>query len=484
MGSVELATYLEGPRAGQIVAVKRPHPHLERDPRFADWFFEEARITAGLAHPNVVEIYEWGPDARGRYLALEFVTGDSTLALLRDAKRASRAIPIGVALYIVRKTADGLHAAHDLRGADGTPRGLVHRDVSPSNILLSSDGQIKLIDFGVAKVRDELTQTTTGAIKGKLGYVSPEQARGERLDRRSDVFALGIVLWELLAGRRLFRAEAHLELLRMVVSDPIPPIRSVRPEVPDAIDAVLVRALAKDRDERFPTAAAFSEAIGEVARVSGYADGPAELAAFRAAVPAAEDDDDDVADEQTGSTAETRVTRHEPNRSVNPRSPSPAEQAVRATDGDRGNRRVVGTLVAAGSALALAIAGGWFMHSRSTPPIAAATARVASSTTVSPRNTAPSEIPVAPGSPSSAAAASPHPAPSVESPSAPLATRRRGHVVHERAPDSDRAAPSAQPVAAGAPNGASTPTAGPITTSAPRAGHAAARIFTPDWSAH
>jgi serine/threonine-protein kinase len=225
MGSVDLARAVSGPRAGQIVAVKRLHPHLEREKHFAEMFFDEARITAGLNHPNVVEIFDWGQDSQGHYLALEFVAGDSLLALIREAKNAKVPIPVNLGLFIVGKVAEGLHAAHELRNEKGELRHLVHRDVTPSNVLLSVDGGVKLIDFGVAKARDRLSHTSTGTIKGKFGYMSPEQARGFPIDRRSDVFSLGIVLWETLALKRLYRSESELEILRMIVDDPPVPIR-------------------------------------------------------------------------------------------------------------------------------------------------------------------------------------------------------------------------------------------------------------------
>jgi serine/threonine-protein kinase len=280
MGSVDLARALSGPRAGEIVAVKRLHPHLEREKHFADMFFDEAFITAGLHHPNVVEIFDWGQDSQGRYLALEFVAGDSLLTLIRESKKANVPIPIDLALYIVGKTAEGLHAAHELRNEKGELRHLVHRDVTPSNILISLRGDVKLIDFGVAKARDRLSHTSTGTIKGKFGYMSPEQARGFPIDRRSDVFSLGIVLWEVLALKRLYRSESELEILRMIVEDPPPSICEARPEVPRSLENLVTAALAKNRDDRLGSCAEFADFIWAVYDEQGYTAGSAELAAF------------------------------------------------------------------------------------------------------------------------------------------------------------------------------------------------------------
>ena len=280
MGSVELSRALSGSHAGEIVAVKRLHPHLEREKHFADMFFDEAWITAGLHHPNVVEIFDWGTDSVGRYLALEFVPGDSLLALIREAKKLERPIPLDLALFIIGKTAEGLHAAHELRNEQGQLRHLVHRDVTPSNVLVGLNGEVKLIDFGVAKARDKLSHTSTGTIKGKFGYMSPEQARGFPIDRRSDVFSLGVVLWETLALKRLYRSESELEILRMIVDDPPVPISTVRSDVPHEIENLLQGALAKNRDDRLGSCGEFAEFIWAIYHEHGYTAGERELARF------------------------------------------------------------------------------------------------------------------------------------------------------------------------------------------------------------
>ncbi len=280
MGSVELARAVSGPVSGQLVALKRLHPHLEREKHFADMFFDEAWITAGLNHPNIARIVDWGQDATGRYLALEFVPGDALLALMREAKRQHVPFPLDIGIYIAAKTAEGLNAAHELRNEEGDLRHLVHRDVSPSNILVSYDGYVKLIDFGVAKARDRMAHTSTGTIKGKFGYMSPEQARGFPVDRRSDVFSMGIVVWEMVAGRRLYRSESELEILRMIVEEPPPSLRTVRPDVPEALDQLVAGALAKNRDDRIGSCGEFAEFLWEIFRHEGYQVGRAEVAAF------------------------------------------------------------------------------------------------------------------------------------------------------------------------------------------------------------
>jgi serine/threonine-protein kinase len=282
MGSVFLARAVRGPHMGKLVALKRMHPHLERNPQFAAGFFDEAWITAGLRHPNIVDTYDWGTDRQGRYIALEFVAGDSLLNLLKAVRSRGEQMPIDVVLYIVGKTAEALHAAHELRNERGELRHLVHRDVTPSNILLSRDGQVKLIDFGVAKARERLqNNTTTNTLKGKFGYMSPEQARGVKtIDRRSDLWSLGVVLWECLAGRRLFKSESELEILRMVTEDTPAAVRSVRPEVPAAVDSLLGAVFAKNRDDRLGSCAEFADYIWAVFREEGYQTDQRTLAEF------------------------------------------------------------------------------------------------------------------------------------------------------------------------------------------------------------
>ena len=288
MGSVFLARSIRGPHQGKLVALKRMHPHLERNPQFATGFFDEAWITAGLKHPNIVDTYDWGTDREGRYIALEFVAGDSVLNLLKAVRSRGQQMPIDMVLFIVGKTAEALHAAHELRNERGELRHLVHRDVTPSNVLISRDGQVKLIDFGVAKARERLqNNTTTNTLKGKFGYMSPEQARGvKNLDRRSDLWSLGVVLWECLAGRRLFKSESELEILRMVTEDTPASVRTVRTEVPEAVDQLLSAVFAKNRDDRLGSCAEFADYLWAVFREEGFTTNEKALAAFfRQALP-------------------------------------------------------------------------------------------------------------------------------------------------------------------------------------------------------
>jgi hypothetical protein len=253
MGSVVLARATTGPSSGRFVAIKRLFPHLEKDPHLVDAFLDEVWLISSLHHPNVVEPLDWGRDDNGSYLAMQFVPGDSLRALVRARELAEAPLPLAVAVEIVAAAAEGLHAAHELKNDRGDPLNLVHRDVSPANVLIGYDGSVKLIDFGVAKAAGKMVHTQSGLIKGKFGYMAPEHLRGLPLDRRADVFSLGVVLWEALTLCRLYSAASEFDLLRMVCDEePVPP-SELRADVPPELDRVVLRCLAKAPAERYPT---------------------------------------------------------------------------------------------------------------------------------------------------------------------------------------------------------------------------------------
>ena len=240
----------------KIVAIKVMHGHLSRDRELAQMFVDEARLASRISHPNVVQILELGRFGGSHFIAMEYVDGESVLELLRRTRPTFE-----VAAHIVAEAAAGLHAAHELRDDAGRPLEVVHRDVSPDNILLSFDGAVKLTDFGVARARDRLCCTTARTIKGKLSYMSPEQASGAPIDRRSDIFSLGVVLYELTVGRRLFRRDGEAETLRAVERCAIPrPTEQVR-DYPRALERILFGALQRDPARRLPTARALQEAL-------------------------------------------------------------------------------------------------------------------------------------------------------------------------------------------------------------------------------
>lgn len=263
----------------RLVAIKRLHPHLAKDPDFVDMFLDEARLAAKIHHPNVVSIQEVGQNARGGYyLVMDYVEGATLGKLLTRAAREGRRIPAEVVIRVMLDTLAGLHAAHELEGDDGRGLEIVHRDVSPQNILLGADGVARLSDFGVARAQAKISVTKTGQLKGKLAYMAPEQAQGKRVDRRADLFACGIVLWECLALRRLFKGDSDAEVLTKVLYEPIPSLREATPTVSPALAAVVAKVLARNPDDRYPTALAFADALEDVAKQQGLLASPRDLA--------------------------------------------------------------------------------------------------------------------------------------------------------------------------------------------------------------
>ena len=254
-GMAEVYLARQGELSGfkTLVVVKKVLPHLAVKPDFIAMFLDEARIASMLDHPNVVRITEVGRTDNEYFLAMELVQGKPLAAILQQSEKAKTPIPHNLGALIVANAAAGLHHAHQLTDASGNPLGLVHRDVSPQNIMVSFEGSVKVIDFGIARALGRLGDTNSGSLKGKLGYMAPEQARGESVDARADIFSLGVVLWECVAGRRLFLRENELATLRAVVYEPIPSV-SKFVEVDTALDAIIRRSVARSVDERFQTA--------------------------------------------------------------------------------------------------------------------------------------------------------------------------------------------------------------------------------------
>ena len=253
MASLYLARRRGAAGFSRPVAVKVVHPELARDPKFVRMFLDEARLAVLIQHPNVVRVEEL-IEAEGTYLmVMEYVHGTSLFEVLRRLARQGRRLSPEFAVWIGVQVADGLHAAHELRGPDGSLLDVVHRDVSPQNILLSFSGHVKVIDFGIAKSRQRMDLTSTGVIRGKLGYMSPEQANADPVDRRTDVYALGIVLWEMLTSRRLFRGKTEVELLDKV-RHPRVPRPSLYGSVHPGLENVVMDALAPPKEMRIGSA--------------------------------------------------------------------------------------------------------------------------------------------------------------------------------------------------------------------------------------
>lgn len=254
----------------KLVAIKRMLPTLADDEDFVAMFLDEARMAATIQSPHVVQTLDLGRDETGAlYLVMDLVVGAPLSRIMKEAARARRVVPLGMAVELISQAAEGLHAAHEATTASGDPLHIVHRDVSPQNILIGVDGRARITDFGVARAVSRLTKTAAGRVKGKFAYSSPEQLRSNDLDRRADVFALGVVAWELLAGQRLFVAEHPLAVIERVQSMPIVDISTVRPKVPPPISEVVMTALQRDPEQRWQTAHEFAEELREEAVASG-----------------------------------------------------------------------------------------------------------------------------------------------------------------------------------------------------------------------
>ncbi|WP_437606590.1 protein kinase [Sorangium sp. So ce834] len=263
MATVYLGRALGAGGFERLVALKMMHPHIAAEPEFVAMFLDEARLAARVRHPNVVATFDLVEDPL--FLVMEYIEGPSLHLLLRTCARAKRRVPIGIVLRIFLDVLAGLHAAHELTGSEGEPLNLVHRDVSPQNVLVGIDGVSRITDFGVARAETRLMSTQGNALKGKLSYMAPEQIHAEQVDRRSDVYSAGVVLWEMLTEERLFKADNDGALIAQILKGPPAGPRAVVPSVPAALDTICMRALRADPDDRFPTAAAFAEALEEAA---------------------------------------------------------------------------------------------------------------------------------------------------------------------------------------------------------------------------
>jgi serine/threonine-protein kinase len=267
----------------KYVAIKRILPDLAEDERFVKMLLTEARIHSALSHRNIVQIHDLGISEQGEYfIVLEYVEGYDLRIMTEQLGKEREILPEALSLYIAAEIAEGLHFAHEMRGPDGQPLGLVHRDVTPSNILISFAGEVKLSDFGLAKRRRD--RSVVGSIKGNLGYMSPEQAMQRELDRRTDVFSLGAVLFELLTGTKLRAITDEVAGWNQAASGVVPSARRLRPDLPPAIERLLDVALASEPTDRFPDAAAFGAAIREVLTQMSIPVGASDLSALLAVI--------------------------------------------------------------------------------------------------------------------------------------------------------------------------------------------------------
>ncbi len=273
-----MATIYVGRLAGpagfeRLVAIKVIKPEFSAEKSFTNMFLDEARIAAKLSHPSIVQVHELGEDEGGAnkrlFIAMELLFGESLWDVWYVAQRAG-AIPFDIAAWIGARVAEGLYHAHELKDASGTRQNVIHRDINPSNIFVTYDGQVKIIDFGLAKAKNRITDTGLGVLKGKVAYMAPEQTRAAKdIDHRADIFALGTTLYELTTNRRLFKRKDNVTTLTAVSEARVPDPAQIVPDYPPGLWAVLKKALAKSRDERWATAQDMAKALDEFAQSQG-----------------------------------------------------------------------------------------------------------------------------------------------------------------------------------------------------------------------
>jgi serine/threonine-protein kinase len=265
----------------KLVALKRIHPHLVSDRSYVDMFLDEARIASGITHPNVCSVFDFGEFEGEYFLAMEYLVGEPLARLCRRAaasneQRNSPTLPLRMA-RIIEEACEGLHAAHESKDQNGRPLNVVHRDVTPRNLFMTYSGVVQVVDFGIASARQRVHRTSTGQLKGTVPYMAPEQIRGGEADRRVDIWGLGVVLWEMLTLRRLFRRDTEVESMYAVMVDEIPAPSTKCPGVPAELDAIVMKALERDPEKRWSTAREMGQALHAFAASQKEVVGAAEL---------------------------------------------------------------------------------------------------------------------------------------------------------------------------------------------------------------
>ena len=283
-GTAEIYLARIGGAAGfeKYVVVKCLHDHLADDPEFVKMFLDEARLAAMLDHSNVVQTFELGEHENRYYMVMEYLAGLSLAMIVRRAteRMPGGKLPVSLILNIAAQACAGLHYAHERRQGDGRPLNMVHRDISPQNLVISFEGVVKVVDFGIARAEMRETKTKAGTIKGKFAYMSPEQCVAHNVDRRTDVFALGVIAWELLTGRRLFKRNSPYETYQAVIECAVEPPSTFNQELDPELDAVIMKAVTKDKDDRYASAEAFGDALLGYMHRHGKSSGPPEVGRF------------------------------------------------------------------------------------------------------------------------------------------------------------------------------------------------------------
>ncbi len=280
MAEIFLARGASAAGVERYVVLKRVLRHRASDQAFVRMFLDEARLAAQLQHPNIAQVYDIGKLGDSYFFTMEYVHGETVRTLLQRSHALRRPIPISATLTLMAGAAAGLHHAHERKGMDGRALGIVHRDVSPSNLMISYEGTVKVVDFGVAKAAHRDTETRSGTVKGKITYMSPEQCKGLDIDRRSDLFSLGIVMWEMLTTERLFRRNSDFENMQAIVTEQVSPPSALRPEIPPEIDRIVLKLLSKRAEDRYQTADEVHEDIENAAVRTGSALSAASLGRF------------------------------------------------------------------------------------------------------------------------------------------------------------------------------------------------------------
>jgi serine/threonine protein kinase len=367
MAEIYLARHQVAPGKSEVVVIKLIATERGGDKKFIQMFLDEARVAATLHHPNIAQMLEVGRQDDTYFLAMEFVDGDTVRALLERSVLSRTKVPIPVCLHIIMAVAAGLHHAHERKGATGEVLQIVHRDVTPSNVMLGWDGSVKLLDFGIARANNRAAETQSGTIKGKFAYMSPEQCRGLPVDRRTDVFALGIVLYELTTLRRAFRTESDFETMDRIVKGRLTRPSAIDPTYPPELEAIVMKALATDAAVRYQSADELRRALEAYAKAHGATATAADVAAVMHARFRAGDDPMGKTIEETHSEIEVAIgtepdaevelevdagttTRHRPAAldpamtgpmPVMPSRPS-SQVAIPALTGPRGDPHVTG----------------------------------------------------------------------------------------------------------------------------------------------
>jgi serine/threonine-protein kinase len=269
MATVYLGRAARQDGSEELVALKVIRDELAHDEQFNAMFVDEAKILARLSHPNVIQTLEYGISGMHRFIAMELLTG-RTVSDVWDVLVAEKSgFELGVAAWICARVAEGVHSAHELVDETGAPLSVIHRDVNPTNIFLTHGGEVKLIDFGLARARVRVSKSAEGIVKGKIPYLAPEQAHGQPIDRRIDVYALGTSLWEMSTMKRLFKRDNDIDTLKAIRAAHVPDPREESPDFPEALWKIIDRALRRDKDERYQTAEEMRTDLDAFARVSG-----------------------------------------------------------------------------------------------------------------------------------------------------------------------------------------------------------------------